>query len=37
MTEIATAEDGEVLVRGPQVTSGYHDYEGQRRSATAGC
>jgi long-chain acyl-CoA synthetase len=30
MTDVAIGEDGEVLVRGPQVTSGYHDYEGQQ-------
>jgi long-chain acyl-CoA synthetase len=30
MTDIAIAEDGEVLVSGPQVTSGYHEYEGEQ-------
>ncbi|MDD1770712.1 MAG: AMP-binding protein, partial [Methanomassiliicoccales archaeon] len=30
MTEIEVAEDREVLVRGPQVTPGYRDYEGQQ-------
>ncbi|HVO78310.1 MAG TPA: AMP-binding protein, partial [Methanomassiliicoccales archaeon] len=27
-TEISTSEDGEVLVRGPQVTPGYRDFDG---------